>query len=109
MAQPIGGSFILGGLGALPGLSSAVWGRQSLAARLVYERLEPSIVAEDAGLNFRLRPFAEQRQSPLPLLALLACADPRTVADNFGQQPRLPHLAQQRQNPAANARLCRTC
>ncbi|CAK0829427.1 unnamed protein product [Prorocentrum cordatum] len=41
---------------------------------------------------------AKQRQSPLPLLALLASADRSAVADDVGRQLRHPHLAQQRQS-----------
>ena len=50
-------------------------------------------------VQLRFPRLAEQRQSPLPLLALLARADPSAVTDDAGLQLRLPHLAEQRQSP----------
>ena len=54
---------------------------------------------DDVGLQHRLLHLAKQRQSALPLLAILARADPSIVADDVGFQFCLPHIAQQRQGP----------
>ncbi|CAK0860491.1 unnamed protein product [Prorocentrum cordatum] len=51
------------------------------------------------GSSCASRISLSSRKRPLPLLALLARADPSAVADDVGIQPRLPHLAQQRKCP----------
>ncbi|CAK0898215.1 unnamed protein product [Prorocentrum cordatum] len=53
---------------------------------------------DDVRLQLRPPHLTEQRQSPVPLFALLARADPSAVADDAWLQLRLPHLAKQRQS-----------
>ncbi|CAK0898190.1 unnamed protein product, partial [Prorocentrum cordatum] len=54
---------------------------------------------DDVALELHLPHLVQQRQSPLPLLCLLASADPSAVADIVGLQLGLPHLAQKHQSP----------
>ena len=51
------------------------------------------------GLQLRLPYLAQQRKSPLPLLAILARADLSVVAHVVKLQLRFPQPAQQRKSP----------